>query len=474
MTLRTTDMQRVIQRPEHTKAVARVLFVLCGALAGGACSAGDGMPAENVHAATSELRCKADALTTLTAVCEDPSTPINAASLGAATAPRVELEKTYGVHLAAAPGGKGGELNFIASRTGLHTIYLGTPNLPLEVHAEGAGTAIGPACVSAIDRDECEPLRRAFAFPLVKGQSYRVVLGPIAPQQWVRLRIEPPNSRGLIVFAAALDGAAHADLYTVEPDGSGLTRLTDTPLQDEQFPRWSPDFTRVAYLRDGALVVATHTGKDAHVVTTTVGRSGAGITAPAWSPDGTRLVYSYPRPPFVIEDTDESYRTSLHVVREDGTGDTAIPEPSHAFPPGIGTLTEPAWSPTGIIAFLQADDCPDCAGGASFATINEDGSGYSQILVDTFERPAHDVDWSPTGTLWAYTQLNPRDGRIAVSAPDGSGARTLTEVSSKMPRWSPDASRIAYVAPDGIYVLKLNAGLPAVRVAAATVRGVDW
>lgn len=50
-------------------------------------------------------------------------------------------------------------------------------------------------------------------------------------------------SGGRIAFAAA------GDLYSIRPDGSGLTILTDTPIA-ESGPAWSPDGRHIAYERD--------------------------------------------------------------------------------------------------------------------------------------------------------------------------------------------------------------------------------
>ena len=36
------------------------------------------------------------------------------------------------------------------------------------------------------------------------------------------------------------------DIYSINPDGTGLTRLTDQPGQD-RVPSWSPDGTRIAF-----------------------------------------------------------------------------------------------------------------------------------------------------------------------------------------------------------------------------------
>ena len=46
-----------------------------------------------------------------------------------------------------------------------------------------------------------------------------------------------------IAFASEKDG----ETYTMNVDGSGRTRLTDTPGYDHWPPTWSPDGTRIAF-----------------------------------------------------------------------------------------------------------------------------------------------------------------------------------------------------------------------------------
>ena len=69
-----------------------------------------------------------------------------------------------------------------------------------------------------------------------------------------------------IVFAAALDGDASRELYSIQPDGTGLTRLTTTDASDEYAPRWSPDGERIAYVDDDGIHVMNADGSDGHLV----------------------------------------------------------------------------------------------------------------------------------------------------------------------------------------------------------------
>jgi Tol biopolymer transport system component len=285
-----------------------------------------------------------------------------------------------------------------------------------------------------------------------------------------------------IVFAATLDGDGQGatDLYSIQPDGSGLTRLTDSS-DSELFPRWSRDGASIAYLASDHLFVSAADGTGAVQVAASVGRDGTHLTAPDWSPDDAQLVYSFPRDPFVVGTVDDSYATTLHLVGADGAGDVAFAEPDDGTdPPGHGALTEPAWSSTGTLAFRVDDDCPDCAGGFVFALAGADGADYHAAAVNnsaaTF--PRHDLDWSPDGTRWAYTTsaAAPYESRgvIAVVSADGPAGTLITDIGCYMPRWSPDAGHIAFLKIDGIYVMDADGGHQHQVLEATGIRGLDW
>ncbi len=57
------------------------------------------------------------------------------------------------------------------------------------------------------------------------------------------------SSRDIIAFSSRPSEAATYDLYTVKPDGTGLTRLTDTPW-NETDPTFSPAGDELAYASD--------------------------------------------------------------------------------------------------------------------------------------------------------------------------------------------------------------------------------
>lgn len=402
-------------------------------------------------------------------LCESPSTAVTAAALGAHAAPTLLADTTYGVHLRLEGGRYGGVVSFTPERSGTYTVFLATPPMPLRVVSDGGQLAA--VCLNWISGETCRDFRRAYGYPLQAGRQYRLEFGPIVPQSRVRLRIQSPPS-GLvdrpIVFAAALGGAPAPDLYTVHPDGTELTRLTQTE-GGERFPRWSPDHSQVAYLAGTELYVANADGGGAHRVAARVGRAARSVSAPAWSPDSNRLIYPYPREPWIVSDgdetVDESYETTFHLVNADGTGDVPFAEPADSSaPPGLGTLIEPAWSSTGWILFRLLDDCPDCAGGDWWGLVRADGSEFHQVSP-----PGSDVDWSPDGTRWAFTY----GGAIAVSQAESETATELP-ATGRMPHWSTDGRQIAFIKDDGIYVINAD-GTGERRVLAVNgVQDLDW
>ena len=81
------------------------------------------------------------------------------------------------------------------------------------------------------------------------------------------------------------------EIYRVDADGSGLTRLTESTADDEH-PSWSPDGSRIAFASGFALPNAGHpawlvTVPEGGGPVTRIGRF-SGVLDPAWSPAGVR------------------------------------------------------------------------------------------------------------------------------------------------------------------------------------------
>lgn len=168
----------------------------------------------------------------------------------------------------------------------LGKVASGTSSTPLfgegPVHQDLQPAALGDRLVFASRRDERTPqvyLRSA------DGSVRRLTSGLDAANP----RLTPDGLA--VVFDAAQPaapggGGTQRDLWLVRADGTGLTRLTDTPANEEH-PTVSPDGARLAYSSDGDRAA----GRQVYVrplrggAATRVSDPGNGTaTEPVWNP----------------------------------------------------------------------------------------------------------------------------------------------------------------------------------------------
>jgi Tol biopolymer transport system component len=203
-------------------------------------------------------------------------------------------------------------------------------------------------------------------------------------------------------------------------DGTGQTRLTTDPGDDEQ-PVWSPNGTKIAFVsaREGSRGIWVMNA-DGSVQTKLAW--GGGVDDPAWSPDGSKIAFS-------------SW-SDVSVINADGTG---VVTNLTNVGPSLWAL-EPAWSPDGArIAYRCCDD-----DNWEIYVMNADGTSPTNLS----NNPSWDTDqaWSPDGTQIAFSSDRDGNAEIYVVKPDGTSLTRVTNTSGDHEydaSWAPGSSRLA-------------------------------
>ncbi|HET6357760.1 hypothetical protein [Streptomyces sp.] len=241
----------------------------------------------------------------------------------------------------------------------LGQVATGTSSTPLfgagPAHHDVQPSALGDRMVFASLRDEKTPqiyLRSA------DGSVRRLTSGMSAAHP----RLAPDGAS--VVFDAAEpggpDGGIQRDLWQVRTDGTGPTRLTDTPANEES-PTVSPDGQRIAYASDSdtpagrqIYVRGLHGGAATRVTDPANGTAGE----PVWNPvndDKNRNWIAYT----AMTTVDGKSVPRLRVTNADGTSDEPLLKGERAQWRAHGA----AWLPDGDgVLFLSPETTCACKG----------------------------------------------------------------------------------------------------------------
>lgn len=223
-----------------------------------------------------------------------------------------------------------------------------------------------------------------------------------------------PGANGKIAFSSIRTG--NSDIYTINPDGSGLTQLTNDPAPEVD-PAWSADGKRIAFSRrlpnaTDEINVMDADGSNRRLVYDQTEYPGR----PAWSPDGSELAMY-----------------GIYVIPADGPCcQRRLVSPELDY-----SNRDPAWSPDGNkIAYANLHR----TGRYDIYVVNlTDGSDVNLTPGPEYETMSN---WSPDGRFIAIGDEFGSLGIRVMSAEGGNLSVIPGTENDDQPAYSPDGTRL--------------------------------
>jgi Tol biopolymer transport system component len=267
------------------------------------------------------------------------------------------------------------------------------------------------------------------------------------------------GQNGLIAFARReASGDLHRrPLYTMNPDGTSIRQLTypDWGFADLA-SSWSPDGTKVAFERDDN----TQNNADVYVINA----DGTGLTRltdctaepasaacggyfePVWTPDGKSIVFTR----CCVHQVDGDHQT-IDIFRADGTGmRTLAYDPSpNGGDDGVAVSADGQW-----VAFSRqvTNHAYSKSAGSAMFLVHPDGTGLHQVT--SYGLWVDEKDWSPDGSRIVFVTHEAGRGQpfradIDTIRPDGTGLTQLTfttpgQTFAFQPIYAPAGNRILF------------------------------
>ena len=282
-----------------------------------------------------------------------------------------------------------------------------------------------------------------------------------------------------VAFQSNRDG--NLEIYVMSYDGSHLTRVTLNPATDMR-PGPSADGTKIAFAStrdDPDPTTCGQPGKPScviHIYSMNV--DGTGLTrltdgsfqdnTPFWSNGGTTIAFvsnrNDPDPKTCGQQGKPDCVLNVYVMNANGTGITRLTT-NPASSPNASNF-DPNWSPDDTqIVFTSNRD-----GNDELYAVNFNGTGLVR-LTNNAAKDGHGA-WSPDGSRLVFESN--RDGKfqLYVTGADGTGTTRLTNIAADdvHPIWLPGCSdrivfasnrdgaafRIFSIDPDGTNITRLT------------------
>ncbi|MFF3645695.1 amidohydrolase family protein [Streptomyces sp. NPDC002564] len=353
----------------------------------------------------------------------------------------------------------------------------------------------GSATLSpAADRLIVEAQATLWSLPRTGGEATPLTPAGLEPNR----PVHAPDGRS-VAFCAYQGGGFH--LWTIRPDGSGLRQLTDGPW-DDRGPAWSPDGSRLAFASERGGDPVRGASYRIHVLhlesgrlTRVTGRPGQDGPLqdgpwedfdPTWSPDGTRILFVRGTPVTTPQGTTLDSRT-VAAVPAGGAGAVTV---AHTET-GTAQVMTPALAPDGRrLAYLRTTPAPSasCAlvvdgepvalDGGDLAPVPPRWTRDGELLLTLDGRPTLVRPPGPSGQDTGAAEVIPFAATLPVERPrhrtkeyDLGLGRARPTRGIHLPALSPDGRRIAFAALNSLWLGAASGGRPPRRLRRAAATG---
>jgi Tol biopolymer transport system component len=296
-------------------------------------------------------------------------------------------------------------------------------------YSSGTQTQLASATATSGQKDF--ELTFTASAPIQSSELYAFIVTKLPPIELFALEVGRSSGPSKIAFQSGRDG--NPEIYSMNPDGSGLVRLTttDAVVQDVS-PAWSPDRTRIAFNSTrgtGYFRLFVMNADGSGVTEVPVPAGGTGI--PRWSPNGKQIAFANGAGTIVVLNADGS---DAHTV-------------------GAGTSV--SWSPDGsqLAVTRLVGGRLGYGGYHQVFTISADGSSAVQLTTSELDKALG--SWSPDGAKILFYAVFGADGTdigetgiYAVTVASRTAVR-IVEGYTFGPDWSSDGTRVLYAGDCG-------------------------